>query len=97
MKRNCSCLTSRSRLSIFASPTWETCLELGSSDTSLKDAIALHLLSMADQFTVYFPVNARTEWIRDPFSADAAERPDDLTDAEQDRLLELSSGSIPVL
>lgn len=36
-------------------------------------------------------------WIRDPFSVDTTEIPDDLTGAEQEKLLELSSDSTLVL
>lgn len=82
---------------VSAFPILETCLELGSSVISLQDTIAQHLLSMADQFTEYFLVEARPKWIRDPFSVEMTEMPDDLTGAEQEKLLELSLDSTLVL
>ncbi|XP_069051373.1 LOW QUALITY PROTEIN: zinc finger BED domain-containing protein 5-like [Lepisosteus oculatus] len=60
-------------------------------DAAVQDVIAVHLLSLKEQFSEYFPVEATPEWIRNPFTVDAEGIPKNLSSAEQEKLLELSS------
>ncbi|MBN3321505.1 ZBED5 protein, partial [Atractosteus spatula] len=60
-------------------------------EAAVCDVIAVHLLSLEEQLSEYFPVEATPEWIRNPFTVDVAGIPKDLTCAEQEKLLELSS------
>ncbi|MBN3316971.1 SCND3 protein, partial [Atractosteus spatula] len=60
-------------------------------DAAVRDVIAVYLLSLKEQFSEYFPIEATPEWIRNPFTVDAEGIPKNLSCAEQEKLLELSS------
>ncbi|MBN3322404.1 ZBED5 protein, partial [Atractosteus spatula] len=77
---------------VFSFPTLENHLHtyVVEHDAAVRDVI-VHLLSLKEQFSEYFPVEATPEWIRNPFTVDAEEIPKNLSCAEQEKLLELSS------
>ncbi|MBN3325960.1 ZBED5 protein, partial [Atractosteus spatula] len=64
---------------VSAFPTLENYLHTYgvAHDAAVRDVIAVHLLSLKEQFSEYFPVEATPEWIRNPFTVDVLGIPKD--------------------
>ncbi|MBN3304103.1 ZBED5 protein, partial [Amia calva] len=74
---------------VSAFPTLEN--HLHTCGVTLDAAICDVILSLEEQFSEYFPVEATPKWMRNPFTVDVTGITEDLTCAEQEKLLELSS------
>ncbi|MBN3310116.1 ZBED5 protein, partial [Amia calva] len=48
-------------------------------DAAVCDVIVLQLLSLEEQFSEYFPVEATPKWVRNPFTVDVTGIPEDLS------------------
>uniref|UniRef100_A0A3Q1FH42 C2H2-type domain-containing protein n=1 Tax=Acanthochromis polyacanthus TaxID=80966 RepID=A0A3Q1FH42_9TELE len=60
-------------------------------DAEVRDSIVAHLVSLRLQFSEYLPVMAEANnWMRNPFSIETSDMPNDFTLSEHESLIELS-------
>ena len=60
-------------------------------DDGVRDNIVAHIVSLRQQFRNYYPVSAEVNnWMRNPFTVEVTDMPEDFSTGEQESILELS-------